>query len=131
LPRSATVKSITGANVEVGQRLPTGWIICYPEPKQYCNKAFGDDINDLYRIANQIRSEISDINASAILMLNSLSKPELKIKPGGRCLPDTVLISTALTHSLNMLSEASLFQMFMKRKAVPLVLRYNDEHAYN
>jgi len=44
-------------------------------------KLFGSDINDLYRIANQIRSEIADIDGIGDLKVEQLVEtPELKIK---------------------------------------------------
>jgi CzcA family heavy metal efflux pump len=92
------LRAIPGANIEVGQPITHRMDHMLSGTKaNIALKIFGNDLNDLYRIAHQVRSEISDIEGIGDLNVEQLiESPELKIRLTGKCLHDMELKLTAL-----------------------------------
>jgi CzcA family heavy metal efflux pump len=124
------LKALPGANIEVGQPITHRMDNMLSGTKaNIAIKLFGDDINDLYRIANQIRSEISDINGIGDLNVEQLIEtPELKIKVRREILArygiDINSFNTFIKYAVGGQPVSDVYE---EEKRFPLVLRYNDE----
>ncbi len=124
------LKALPGANVEVGQPITHRMDNMLSGTKaNIALKLFGDDINDLYRIANQIRSEISDINGIGDLNVEQLIEtPELKIKARREMLARYGIdINSFNTFVKYAIGGQPVSDVYEEEKRFPLVLRYNDE----
>ena len=124
------LKALPGANVEVGQPITHRMDNMLSGTKaSIALKLFGDDINDLYRIANQIRSEISDINGIGDLNVEQLIEtPQLKIKPKREMLArygiDIISFNSFIKFAFGGQTVSDVYE---EEKRFPLVLKYNDE----
>jgi len=123
------LKALPGANVEVGQPITHRLDNMLSGTKaNIAIKLFGDDINDLFRIANQIRSEISDIDGIGDLNVEQLIEtPELKIKARREMLArygiDINSFNTFIKYAIGGQTVSDVYE---NEKRFPLVLRYND-----
>ena len=124
------LKALPGANVEVGQPITHRMDNMLSGTKaNIALKLFGDDINDLYRIANQIRSEISDINGIGDLNVEQLIEtPELKIKPRREMLARYGIDINSFNSFIKFaFGGQTVSDVYEEEKRFPLVLKYNDE----
>ncbi|MBN2863976.1 MAG: efflux RND transporter permease subunit [Bacteroidales bacterium] len=124
------LRALPGASIEVGQpithrmdRMLSG------TQANIAIKLFGDDLNELYRTANQIRSEISDIHGIGDLNVEQLVEtPQIKIKPNREMLArygiDINSFNSFIKYSI---AGETVSDVYEEEKRFPLVLRYNDE----
>ena len=75
--------TIVGANVEIGQPISHRIDAMLSGTKaNIAIKLFGDDLNKMYQIGNQIKSAVSDVKGIADLNVEQqIERPELKIEP--------------------------------------------------
>ena len=84
--------TIVGANVEIGQPISHRIDAMLSGTKaNIAIKLFGDDLNKMYQIGNQIKSAVSDVKGIADLNVEQqIERPELKNRTEtGKCWPDT------------------------------------------
>ncbi|MFO7620076.1 MAG: efflux RND transporter permease subunit, partial [Bacteroidales bacterium] len=124
------LNAIPGANIEVGQpithrmdRMLSG------SRANIAIKIFGDDINDLYMIANQVSSEISDIAGIGDLNVEQLVEtPQIKIKANREMLARYGIdINSFNTFVKYAIGGQAVSDVYEEEKRFPVVLRYNDE----
>jgi len=124
------LKELPGANVEVGQ--PVSHRIDHMLSGSKANiaiKIFGNDINELYSLANQVKAEISDIEGIADLNVEPLIEtPQLKIRANRAML---AMYGIPVTRFTSFVSSAiggeTVADVYEGEKRFPLVLRLNDE----
>jgi CzcA family heavy metal efflux pump len=124
------LKALAGTNIEVGQPITHRMDRMLSGTKaNIAIKLFGDDINDLYRIANQVRDAISDIDGIGDLNVEQLIEtPQLKIKANREMLArygiDMNSFNTFVKYAIGRQTVSDVYE---EEKRFPLVLRYNDE----
>jgi CzcA family heavy metal efflux pump len=124
------LRTIPGANIEVGQPITHRMDHMLSGTRaNIALKIFGDDLNDLYRIANQVRSEISDIEGIGDLNVEQLiESPELKIKARREMLARYGIGINSFNDFVRVaLGGQAVSDVYEEEKRFPLVLRYNDE----
>ena len=92
-------------------------------------KLFGDDNNELYTIANDIKSQISDINGIGDLNVEQLIEtPQIKIRANREMLARYGIPINNFTSFVNYAIGGQIVSdVFEDEKKFPLVIRYNDE----
>ncbi len=124
------LKVIPGANIEVGQPITHRMDRMLSGTRaNIAIKIFGDDLNDLYMIANQVSSEISDIAGIGDLNVEQLVEtPQLKIKANREMLArygiDINSFNTFIKYAIGGQTVSDVYE---EEKRFPVVLRYNDE----
>jgi CzcA family heavy metal efflux pump len=124
------LRAIPGANIEVGQPITHRMDHMLSGTKaNIALKIFGNDLNDLYRIANQVRSEISDIEGIGDLNVEQLvESPELKIRVRREMLARYGIGINSFNDFVRVaLGGQAVSDVYEEEKRFPLVLRYNDE----
>ncbi len=123
------LKAIPGANIEVGQPVTHRMDAMLSGTRaNIALKIFGDDLNDLYRIANNVKSEISNIKGIGDLTVEQLvESPELKIRAiRERLAGYGISINSFNTFIKYALGGEPVSEVYEEEKRFPLVLRYND-----
>ena len=124
------LRAIPGASIEVGQPIAHRIDRMLSGTKaNIAIKLFGDDLNDLYRIANEIRSEIAGIKGIGDLNVEQLVEtPQLKIKPNREMLARYGIDMNSFNSFVSIaLGGQVVSDVYEEEKRFPLVLRYNDE----
>ncbi len=77
------LSSLSGVNIEIGQPISHRIDAMLSGSKaQIAIKLFGDDLNKMFEIGNQIKSSIKDVEGVADLNVEQqIERPQLKIKP--------------------------------------------------
>jgi CzcA family heavy metal efflux pump len=124
------LRALPGANVEVGQ--PITHRIDHMLSGTKANiaiKLFGDDLNDLYRIALNIKSLLSEIEGIGDLNVEQLIEtPQIKIKGNREMLTRYGIPINNFTSFVNYaIGGQSVSDVYEDEKRFPLVIRYNDE----
>ena len=83
--------TIVGANVEIGQPISHRIDAMLSGTKaNIAIKLFGDDLNRMFTLGNEIKSAIQGIPGIADLNVEQqIERPQLVISPNGKCLPNT------------------------------------------
>ncbi len=124
------LKALPGANVEVGQPVTHRIDNMLSGTKaNIAIKLFGDDNNDLYRIANDIKSKISDVDGIGDLNVEQLIEtPQLKIRANREMLARYGIPINNFTSFVDYaIGGKAISDVFEEEKRFPLVIRYNDE----
>jgi CzcA family heavy metal efflux pump len=124
------LRAIPGASIEVGQPIAHRIDRMLSGTKaNIAIKLFGDDLNDLYSIANDIRSEIAGIEGIGDLNVEQLVEtPQLKIKPDREMLARYGIGMNSFNSFVSIaLGGQVVSDVYEEEKRFPLVLRYNDE----
>lgn len=124
------LRVIPGANIEVGQPVTHRMDAMLSGTKSnIALKIFGDDLNALYRIANQVRSEILDIEGIGDLNVEQLVEtPELKIRARREMLARYGIGINHFNEFVRIaLGGQTVSDIYEEEKRFPLVLRYNDQ----
>lgn len=124
------LRELPGANVEVGQPITHRIDNMLSGSKaNIAIKVFGDDLNELYRIAQEIRNEISDIKGIGDLNVEQLVEtPQLKIKPRREMLAMYGIPAGRFTSWVStMFGGEEVSEVYEGEKRFPMVLRINDE----
>ncbi|MGE5421156.1 MAG: efflux RND transporter permease subunit [Chloroflexota bacterium] len=123
------LKAITGANIEVGQPVTHRMDAMLSGTKaNIALKIFGEDINDLFRLANQVKSEIAGIKGIGDLNVEQLVEaPELKIRARRERLAGYGISINSFNEFVSYaLGGQPVSDVYEEEKRFPLVLRYND-----
>ncbi|HLN21813.1 MAG TPA: efflux RND transporter permease subunit [Bacteroidales bacterium] len=124
------LRSIAGANIEVGQPVSHRMDNMLSGTRaNIAIKIFGDDLNDLYKIAVQVRNEISGIPGIGDLNVEQLvESPEIKIKARREMMVrygiDINSFNSFVSYALGGETVSDVYEDVMR---FPMVLRYNDE----
>lgn len=124
------LRAIPGAAIEVGQPITHRIDRMLSGTKaNIAIKLFGDDLNDLYRIANAIRSEIAGIEGIGDLTVEQqVETPELRIKPNREMLARYGIDMNSFNSFVSVaLGGREVSDVYEEEKRFPLVLRYSDE----
>lgn len=122
--------SLPGTNVEVGQPVTHRIDNMLSGTKaNIAIKIFGDDLNELYTYANEIKRNISGIEGIGDLNVEQLVEtPQLKIKPRREMLARYGItqagFNTFIEYAINGRKVSDVLE---DEKRFPLILRYNDE----
>lgn len=123
------LRTIPGANIEVGQPVTHRMDAMLSGTKaNIALKIFGDDLNSLYRIANEVRSEIETIEGIGDLNVEQLiESPEIKIKARRERLAGYGISIIQFNDFVRYaLGGEAVSEVYESEKRFPLVLRYND-----
>lgn len=126
----ARLQAIPGANIEVGQPVTHRMDAMLSGTRaNIALKIFGDDINDLYRLANRVKSEIADIEGIGDLNVSQMvESPELKIKARRERLAGYgISINSFNDFVSHAIGGQPVSDVYEEEKRFPLVLRYNDK----
>lgn len=124
------LSSIPGANIEIGQ--PISHRIDAMLSGTQANiaiKLFGDDLNEMYTIANRIKESIADVEGIADLNVEQQTeRPELKIVPKRELLVKNGISMPAFAEfvSVNMGGE-TVSQVYEDGKSFNLVVRAGED----
>jgi len=128
------LRAIPGVNVEVGQPITHRIDNMLSGTKaNIAVKLFGDDMNELYRIANEIKNEISGIKGIGDLTVEQLIEtPQIKIKARREMLARFGITVSDFTKFISCaLDGQEVSDVYENERRFPLVLRYNDETRNN
>ncbi|MGQ9620161.1 MAG: efflux RND transporter permease subunit [Bacteroidales bacterium] len=121
---------LPGASVEVGQPITHRIDQMLSGTKSnIAIKIFGNDLNELYNLAGEIRNQISDIEGIGDLTVEQLIEtPQLKIKPKREMLAMYGIPSGTFTSFVrNVFGGITVSDVYEGEKRFPVVFRYNDE----
>lgn len=124
------LSTIPGANIEVGQPITHRMDRMLSGTRaNIAIKIFGDDLNELYRVANTISEEIAPIGGIGDLTVEQLVEtPQLKIKPDREMLATYGIGLDKFNSFIEFaIGGQSISDVYEGEKRFPLVLRYNDE----
>ncbi|HLN56278.1 MAG TPA: efflux RND transporter permease subunit [Bacteroidales bacterium] len=124
------LKAIHGANIEVGQPVTHRMDAMLSGTKaNIALKIFGDDLNDLFRLANLVKTEIAGIEGIGDLNVEQLIEtPELKIKARRERLAGYgISINNFNEFVRYAIGGQPVSDVYEEEKRFPLVLRYNDK----
>ena len=125
------LSSIIGANIEIGQ--PISHRIDAMLSGTQANiaiKLFGDDLNEMFRIGNQIKNVIGDVEGIADLNVEQqIERPELKISPKREMLAKYGISLPAFNEfiTVNMAGE-TVSQVYERGKSFNLVVRADENN---
>ncbi len=125
------LSSIIGANIEIGQ--PISHRIDAMLSGTQANiaiKLFGDDLNEMFRIGNQIKDVIGDVEGIADLNVEQqIERPELKISPKREMLAKYGISLPAFNEfiTVNMAGE-TVSQVYERGKSFNLVVRADENN---
>ncbi|MGQ7869440.1 efflux RND transporter permease subunit [Sunxiuqinia sp. sy24] len=125
------LNSIEGITVEVGQPISHRIDAMLSGSKtNIAIKLFGTDLNDLFRLATQIRDEIQDIEGIGDLSVEQqIEIPQLQIKPRREMLARYgISINELLEFVDYAYAGKKISDVFENEKAFNLVLRFDDEY---
>lgn len=123
------LRQIPGANIEVGQPVSHRMDNMLSGTRaNIALKIFGDDINDLYRIAGQVRNEVTGVEGIGDLNVEQLvESPELKIRARREMLAKYgISINSFNSFVRYAIGGEPVSDVYEEEKRFPLVLRYND-----
>lgn len=125
------LRVIPGASIEVGQPITHRMDRMLSGTKaNIAIKLFGDDLNDLYRTANVIKSEIEDIPGIGDLNVEQLIEtPQLKIKPRREMLANYGIGMNSFNSFISYaIGGQTVSDVYEEEKRFPIVVRMNDEY---
>lgn len=124
------LRVIPGANIEVGQPVTHRMDAMLSGTKSnIALKIFGDDLNYLYRIANEVRAELLDVEGIGDLNVEQLVEtPELKIKARREMLARYGIGINQFNDFVRIaIGGEAVSDVYEEERRFPLVLRYNDQ----
>lgn len=124
------LRAIEGANIEVGQPITHRMDAMLSGTRaNIALKIFGDDLNELFRLSNSVKSSISDIEGIADLNVEQLIEtPELKIRARREMLARYGISINSFNDFVRVaLGGLVVSDVYEEERRFPLVLRYNDE----
>jgi len=123
------MKVIPGINLEIGQPISHRIdAMLSGTQSNIAIKIFGTDLNRMYRIGNQIKNEISQIDGLAdINVEQQIERPQLKITPKRDMLARYgITLPQFARYVSTMLGSESVSQVFEGNRAFNLTLRVNE-----
>ena len=125
------LSEIKGATVEVGQPITHRMDHMLSGTKaNIAIKLFGNELNEMFQVANVIKSEIQDIDGIGDLFVEQqIEIPQLKIKPNRDLLAKYgIPINEFLEFIDYAFAGEKVSVVFEDEKSFDLVLRFDDEH---
>lgn len=128
------LSQLQGVSVEVGQPITHRMDHMLSGTKaNIAIKLFGNDLNEMYRVANTIKGEIEDVEGIGDLFVEQqIEIPQLKIKPKREMLAK---YGIPLNKFLEFIDYAfageKVSDVFEDEKSFGLVLRFDDEYRDN
>lgn len=126
----AKLSTITGANIEIGQPISHRIDAMLSGTKaNIAIKLFGNDLNKMFAIGNQIKDAISSVDGIADLNVEQqIERPQLKIVPKREMLAKYGISLSEFAEfvSVNMAGEV-VSQVYEEGKAFNLIVRTKDE----
>lgn len=130
----AALSVLPGTNVELGQPITHRMDHMLSGTKaNIAIKLFGDDLNTMYMLANQVKAEIQDIEGIGDLNVEQqVEIPQLKIRAKREMLAKYGIPVNTFTEFVEVaLAGKKVSDVFEDEKKFDLVLRYNDETRGN
>lgn len=124
------MKNIPGVNVEVGAPITHRIDAMLSGTRaSIAIKLFGTDLNKMFSIGNQIKSEIQDVEGIADLNVEQqVERPQLKIEPKREVLAKYGISLPEFAEIVNvMLAGEVVSQVYEGNKSFDLTLKVNDE----
>lgn len=125
------LNAIEGVTIEVGQPISHRIDAMLSGSKtNIAIKLFGTDLNDMFRLANQIRDEIQDIEGIGDLTVEQqIEIPQLQIKPNREMLARYgITVNEFLEFVDYAFAGEKISDVFENERAFDLVLRFDDEY---
>ena len=127
----AKLSTIIGANIEIGQPISHRIdAMLSGTQASIAIKLFGDDLNEMFRIGNQIKAAIADVEGIAALNVEQqIERPELTITPRREMLARHGISLPAFREfvTVNMAGE-TVSQVYEQGKAFNLVVRADEDN---
>ena len=121
--------TITGANIEIGQPISHRIDAMLSGTKaNIAIKLFGDDLNKMFSLGNQIKSTIGDIPGIADLNVEQqIERPQLKIQPKREMLAKYGITLPEFSEYINVaLAGKVISQVYEKGKSFDLIVKVKD-----
>ena len=125
------LSTITGANIEIGQPISHRIdAMLSGTQASIAIKLFGDDLNKMFSIGNQIKDAISSVEGIADLNVEQqIERPELKIVPKREMLARYGIPLADFNRFVNVnMAGAVVSQVYEERKNFNLVVRADEEN---
>ena len=125
------LSTITGANIEIGQPISHRIdAMLSGTQASIAIKLFGDDLNKMFSIGNQIKDAISSVEGIADLNVEQqIERPELKIVPKREMLARYGITLADFNRFVNVnMAGAVVSQVYEERKNFNLVVRADEEN---
>jgi CzcA family heavy metal efflux pump len=125
------LSTIKGINIEVGQPITHRMDHMLSGTKaNIAIKLFGNELNEMYQVATNIKNEILDIDGIGDLSVEQqIEIPQLKIKPNRELLAKYGIPLNKFWEFVDVsYGGEKVSDVFEDEKSFDLVLRYNDEH---
>lgn len=123
------LSTITGANIEIGQPISHRIDAMLSGTKaNIAIKLFGDDLNKMFALGNQIKDAISDIPGIADLNVEQqIERPQLKITPKREMLAKYGITLPQFSEYINVaLAGEVISQVYEKGKSFDLIVKVKD-----
>lgn len=123
------LSTITGANIEIGQPISHRIDAMLSGTKaNIAIKLFGDDLNKMFALGNQIKNAISDIPGIADLNVEQqIERPQLKIMPKREMLAKYGITLPQFSEYINVaLAGEVISQVYEKGKSFDLIVKVKD-----
>lgn len=127
----AQLNTIKGATVEVGQPVTHRMDHMLSGTKaNIAIKLFGNELNEMFQVANVIKNEIQDIDGIGDLFVEQqIEIPQLKIKPNRDMLAKYgIPLNRFIEYVDYAFAGEKVSDVFEDEKSFDLVLRFDDEH---
>ena len=122
--------TITGANIEIGQPISHRIDAMLSGTKaNIAIKLFGDDLNKMFSLGNQIKGAISDIPGIADLNVEQqIERPQLKIQPKREMLAKFGITLPEFSEYVNVaLAGKVISQVYEQGKSFDLIVKVKDD----
>lgn len=122
--------TITGANIEIGQPISHRIDAMLSGTKaNIAIKLFGDDLNKMFSLGNQIKEAISDIPGVADLNVEQqIERPQLKIQPKREMLAKFGITLPEFSEYVNVaLAGKVISQVYEQGKSFDLIVKVKDD----
>ena len=124
------LNTLTGANIEIGQPISHRIDAMLSGTKaNIANKLFGDDLNKMFSLGNQIKETIGGIEGIADLNVEQqIERPQLKIQPRREMLAKYGITLPEFSQFVNVaLAGKVVSQVYEKGKSFDLTVKVKDE----
>ena len=122
--------TITGANIEIGQPISHRIDAMLSGTKaNIAIKLFGDDLNKMFSLGNQIKGAISDIPGVADLNVEQqIERPQLKIQPKREMLAKFGITLPEFSEYVNVaLAGKVISRVYEQGKSLTLIVKVKDD----
>lgn len=124
------LNTLTGANIEIGQPISHRIDAMLSGTKaNIAIKLFGDDLNRMFRLGNEIKDAISDVPGIADLNVEQqIERPQLKIEPRREMLAKYGITLPEFSEYVNVaLAGKAVSQVYEQGKSFELIVKVKNE----